>query len=571
MKAIKQFLKEYKETIYEEAFRIWDEPMPKLTKDLFDIYEQTGNRLIYENAYFLRRKYVMIFGLLAWLEKNNPTTKVKYKLVIEKLECILIDICEEICWALPAHVDCKKENWEITIELFASETAQTLSEILFMVGDDINSNVKNKVTSEVFRRVLNPFFSSQVPYDWWEQCDLNWCAVCNGAIGSAAMYLMKDEPEKLKKCLNRVTNSMKYYLDGFCEDGTCMEGLYYFTYGFTYFTGFAYQLRQYTKGVVNLFHNPKVEKIASFQQKCYFKSGKTVSFSDGSEEDHYHIGLTCRLAMEYETVYVPNIRFASKLLDDHYCRFMGAFRNIIWAEEYIKSAQRKNDNINDNKKVILENAQWAIYENKSGIGMAVKGGHNDEPHNHNDIGSFMYIKEDEIFLPDLGAGEYTKEYFHEGRYHIFCNNSFSHNVPVINGIGQQEGSEYCCSQFQVNESGAICLEISNAYKKDIIEKLYRRMDFSFLEGTLTIIDEFYGKENLCITENLISYIKPIIDGQDFILNGKKNNCRIKTNGYNLSVIPVDHALHNGKHITVYRMCWNIKIINERGKATIFIQ
>ena len=55
-----------------------------------------------------------------------------------------------------------------------------------------------------------------------------------------------------------------------------------------------------------------------------------------------------------------------------------------------------------------------------------------------------------MLLTDLGAGEYTKEYFHEGRYRILCNNSFGHSVPVIDGEGQKEGGEYSCSRFEAD-------------------------------------------------------------------------------------------------------------------------
>ena len=48
-------------------------------------------------------------------------------------------------------------------------------------------------------------------------------------------------------------------------------------------------------------------------------------------------------------------------------------------------------------------------------------------------------------LTDLGAGEYTKEYFHDGRYRILCNNSFGHSVPVIDGEGQKEGGGIFCN------------------------------------------------------------------------------------------------------------------------------
>ena len=40
--------------------------------------------------------------------------------------------------------------------------------------------------------------------------------------------------------------------------------------------------------------------------------------------------------------------------------------------------------------------------------MAAKGGNNGESHNHNDVGSFLYLAGDEMLLTDLGAGEYRE-------------------------------------------------------------------------------------------------------------------------------------------------------------------
>ena len=70
--------------------------------------------------------------------------------------------------------------------------------------------------------------------------------------------------------------------------------------------------------------------------------------------------------------------------------------------------------------------------------MAAKGGNNGESHNHNDVGSFLYLAGDEMLLTDLGAGEYTRDYFGEKRYDILCNHSFGHSVPVIDGKGRKE-------------------------------------------------------------------------------------------------------------------------------------
>ena len=55
-------------------------------------------------------------------------------------------------------------------------------------------------------------------------------------------------------------------------------------------------------------------------------------------------------------------------------------------------------------------------------------GSNQESHNHLDVGHFVLGTTEELFLTDLGAGEYTKEYFDENtRYHYFPAAAISHS------------------------------------------------------------------------------------------------------------------------------------------------
>lgn len=78
-----------------------------MTEEMFLLYEKTGNRLIYENEYFKRREFLVVFGLLVYWYKRPED--------IEKLEEVLLEVCGEETWALPAHVDLKKcsgrERW----------------------------------------------------------------------------------------------------------------------------------------------------------------------------------------------------------------------------------------------------------------------------------------------------------------------------------------------------------------------------------------------------------------------------------------------------------------------------
>ena len=56
-----------------------DRQMPQLTEELFSLYEKTGNRLIYENDYFERRRFLVIFGLLtSWYQRKEDIAKLYY-------------------------------------------------------------------------------------------------------------------------------------------------------------------------------------------------------------------------------------------------------------------------------------------------------------------------------------------------------------------------------------------------------------------------------------------------------------------------------------------------------------
>ena len=73
----------------------------------------------------------------------------------------------------------------------------------------------------------------------------------------------------------------------------------------------------------------------------------------------------------------------------------------------------------------MGNCNW-----KASDAFAIKGGNNGEPHNHNDVGSFLYFIGEEEIISDLGAGEYTKAYFGPERYSVLCCSSRGHSVPI---------------------------------------------------------------------------------------------------------------------------------------------
>lgn len=60
---IKHYAEHYENEVRDISNQLRDEMMPELSRELFDEYEITGNRLRYEEGYFKRREFLSTFGL----------------------------------------------------------------------------------------------------------------------------------------------------------------------------------------------------------------------------------------------------------------------------------------------------------------------------------------------------------------------------------------------------------------------------------------------------------------------------------------------------------------------------
>ncbi|MDQ0194496.1 hypothetical protein [Paenibacillus wynnii] len=197
--------------IKAEGERLSGVPIPELTYSLFSIYSHTGSRLEYESVYFERRRMLNTFVFLSLIEPECEGH-------IALLGDILWSICNEYTWCLPAHLGAT--NIEETIDLFSAETGFALSEISVLLGDRLAPLLQSRIKEEVYKRLFIPYLTYG-PHPW-ETATHNWAAVCAGSIGSAALLMLED-PEVLTDILKRVQVSMNCYLEGFGDDGACLE------------------------------------------------------------------------------------------------------------------------------------------------------------------------------------------------------------------------------------------------------------------------------------------------------------------------------------------------------------
>ena len=79
------------------------EEIKSLSYDKFKLFWETGDRSIYQDAYYSKRKRLLLYAMLLWRRHEN----LHYK---HELENVLWDICSEPVWALPAHFQIRKEE-----------------------------------------------------------------------------------------------------------------------------------------------------------------------------------------------------------------------------------------------------------------------------------------------------------------------------------------------------------------------------------------------------------------------------------------------------------------------------
>ena len=522
-----------------------DAKMPAATEEAFGLFEKNGNRLVYDTIYRIRREFLTIFGVLALADYEQTGTVPPD--VLRKLESVITEVLDERCWALPAHLSTKDPDWETAVDLMSAETGQNIAELSVRLGDVLPQDLVLRMKREVHRRVFEPML---VHSYGWEGCDHNWNAVICGNIGSACLFLLDEEPELREHLLGRVCKSLPAYLAGFAADGTCMEGLGYYYFGFTHFMNFALQLRDADCGRENLLEGEHVRKIAEFYAKCYFPNGGTVSFSDNSEKEVLPLGLALILQKEFGAK-LPNVDPVQTLLNEKIWRFVN-YRMDLYA--LLEAEEDVNTQAELPSFHVQPEAKWVMATSKNAVGFACKGGCNLEAHNHNDVGSFLYRFKDTQLLVDLGAGEYTANYFNSRRYETFCNNSFSHNVPIVNGKGQGFGAEFRCSRFDV-ESGRVEMELAEAYED--LKGFRRVLNFDAETGTLTINDSF--QSDVPVTENLNTLCQVRLASEGVYLQEESAAALIQIPGVDIlkdvKLNPVPHNDHYGVTRTVWQIQW----------------
>lgn len=465
-------------------------------------FAETGDRSAYVELYRDRRGRLSDLAIAALIEPERDTAA---------LADLIWSTCDEYQWAFPAHMDGQLEtDPEIPhveqIDLSAAETAAAVGEIASLLEHRLPSLVVHRARVEIRRRVIDPFLARS---QWWETAPTNWASVCAASVLLAGCGVLDDDEQA--RVTARVLAALDCYLSGFDEDGVCSEGVDYWNYGFGYFTAAAEALRERSGGDIDLWSDPsgRLARIARFPMDMRLSGDVVASFADTRPAASVDRGLLSRVAERVDGGGIPSGPDVPRPGDQRYRRWVLASRGLLW-----NAADTSSASAGSTGSTFFPHAQWLIVRDVGEIGFAARGGHNDELHNHNDIGSFIVAARGEVLLADPGLGVYDRDYFSPRRYDNPATGSHGHSVPIVDGSFQRGWApDAAASVREIWHEGGRArfgIEYASAYGLAELRSLRRTWDYA--AGIVTIDDAYAAARPLEMTFRHVSPLPILVTG-----------------------------------------------------------
>ena len=479
--------KSFKEVIHR-AESYLKSAIPELGDDLFLDFSRTGNRVNWERVNGRRLSRFKNLILAECLEDKGRFVKA--------IEESVRVICHQRCWVMPAH-DRSLANFhgkQIDIDLASSRLAWNMALSNYLLADRISADTRQLIHDNVQRRVLDPFLAMATGKrkpNWWCNTTNNWNSVCLAGVTGCALIQLQSPRQRALYIVAAEKYSLNF-LKGFTADGYCSEGLGYWNYGFGHYLMLTELIYQATGGKVDLLDRPRAQIAATFAKRIEITNNVYPSFADCSvysqPDGKYMYYISRRLGLgwaQFQTI--DTTRPYSNLFET----MMYSFANSTSGSSPVKATEKALAQRNFFQEAGILVCRPDSNQNAR-LGAALKGGHNGEHHNHNDVGSYVVVSGDKAILVDPGAEVYTARTFSGKRYDSKAINSFGHPVPVVAGQLQSKGANAQAKVIRsdfTNVTDILVLDISSAYKVAQLKKLERTFIYSRRQpGSLTVTD-----------------------------------------------------------------------------------
>ncbi|MBK7819975.1 MAG: heparinase II/III family protein [Tessaracoccus sp.] len=417
----------------------------------------------------------------------------------------VLQLCEQSSWCWPAHDDTFAKRAHVLpdpddpyLDLGAGDVVAQLAWTDHLLGaqlDEAYPGLRARVRRETRRRVFDPFVGRR---DWhWigEGSDVhNWNPWIHGNVLVGALRFLDGEGDAPFR--DRVVDLAGYglglYLAALPPDGAVDEGYHYWWNGACRALEAAEILRHATDGALDpLATSPALRATVGFPHRMQLGDGWVLNLADGQARDSAEVAWAAlhraarRVGDDEAAAFAASRRRPGEPVANEWSelgRLLLAATDPAWVGVEPAPPPLPAD-------VWLESIQVRLVRpsagSAAGLTLAVKGGHNDEHHNHNDVGEVVVASDGVPVLVDAGRPTYTAETFGPNRYRLWMTQSAWHNVPLVRGTAQAVGRERRASTVEVLPDG-LALDLHEAY--DVRGLHSWRRTARLTDGVVTVRD-----------------------------------------------------------------------------------
>lgn len=455
-----------------------DREIPNMTLSLYRAYNVTGSTSAYGSPYRIRMAMALRLAL-AYIH----TKEEKY---FEKMLDTVWLMLDEPTWMLPEHTvhmpeeATKKmpvpasagEKYAHGIELGSAYRAALIALLYHYFRDkldDISPFINERIVHTLKKRAIEPFCKY---YFWWEGMGgnrvNNWCPwIVSNILFTTA--LVEEDIAVRETVVERAMTFLDNFINCYKPDGGCEEGPTYWNAAAACLFDSLELLEYMTDGKINVYSEPLIKAMGEYIARMNITDTYFVNFADSRSRASQDGNMLRRFGEKCGSEILKSysnsmLKFENTTFDTALpYRTLRCFTSPIIDASDTRLLAATDTYFPDLKVMILRDSE----NPNEGTFFAMKGGNNDESHNHNDVGSFIVYRDGNPVLIDAGVGEYTKQTFSKDRYKIWSMQSLYHNLPSFDGIGQPNGAKYASkSEVYDKESRSLALELADAYAEE---------------------------------------------------------------------------------------------------------
>ncbi|MFC9325534.1 heparinase II/III family protein [Kitasatospora sp. NPDC057015] len=475
-------------------------PWPLPLASGFARYARDGDRAGYESAVFARQHRLSRAAVMA-----AATLDARW---LDEVADGVTLLCEQSTWCWPAHDDTFGRGAVVPdlarpyLDLGAGEVAAQLAWIDHLLGsrlDERYPGLRARIRHEVDHRVLTPFTTRR---DWhWLGLhgDVhNWSAWIHGNVLTAGLALMADG-EPRTRLVDLAVGGLDRYLASIPPDGAIDEGFLYWWQGACRALEALDVLHHASGGALGGDLTGPVRATIGFPHRMHLGGDWYFNVADSA----------ARVSPEqpWDALHRAARRAGDRTAEAHAAaqrrpqapvareegglgRLLRALTDPAWIGAAPAAPPLPRDVWLPSTQVFLARSAPGT---AAGLTLAVKGGHNGEHHNHNDVGAVVVALGGVPVVVDPGRPTYTAQTFGPDRYDIWTMQSSWHSVPEIRDTAQAVGPQYAARDVEVrtdDDGAALALDIAGAYPRSDVAGWRREARLDRRDGRVSVSESW---------------------------------------------------------------------------------